>query len=152
MLDGGIHVPFLMQWKGKLPAGEVYEEVVSSLDILPTTLSVAGAAVQPEWQLDGVNLLPYIVGAASGVPHETLFWRYKAWSKKPEQDGWAIRKGEWMLVRNGWGQTAPALYHLGDDPEQCKDLSKTQPERYDDMLKLWTRWDQGNAVPGSITK
>ena len=152
MLEGGIHVPFLMQWKGQLPEGKVYEEVVSSLDIVPTTLAVAGVEAQPEWQLDGVNLLPYIVGRADGVPHETLFWRYKAWSKKPEQDGWAIRKGEWMLVRNGWAKAAPALYHLADDPEQREDLSRTQPERYDDMLKLWSRWDQGNAVPGSITK
>ena len=150
MLEGGIHVPFLMQWKGKLPAGRVYEEPVSSLDIVPTTLAIAGAQIQPAWQLDGVNLLPYIVGRASGVPHDALFWRFKAWSKKPEQDGWAIRKGEWMLVRNGWGQTAPALYNLAEDPEQLKDLSKTQPERYDDMLKLWTRWDQKNVVPGSV--
>ena len=78
LLEGGIHVPFLMQWKGKLPGGKVYENMVSSLDIVPTTLALAGAKIRPEWQLDGVNLLPYISGEKPGKPHKTLFWRYKA--------------------------------------------------------------------------
>ena len=50
LLEGGIHVPFLMQWKGKLPGGKVYKNMVSSLDIVPTTLALAGAKIRPEWQ------------------------------------------------------------------------------------------------------
>ena len=152
LLEGGIHVPFLMQWKGKLPAGRVYEHMVSSLDVVPTTLALAGAKIQPEWQLDGVNLLPYLSGDKHGKPHQTLFWRYNAWSNKPEQDGWAVHKGDWMLVRNGWAQTPPALYNLANDPRQTKDLSRKQPELYDDMLKLWRQWDAQNVEPGSITQ
>ena len=150
LLEGGIHVPFLMQWKGKLPGGKVYENMVSSLDIVPTTLALAGAKIRPEWQLDGVNLLPYISGEKPGKPHKTLFWRYKAWSNKPEQDGWAVRQGDWMLVRNGWSRTPPALYNLASDPGQSRDLSRKQPELYDDLLKLWKQWDSHNVKPGSI--
>ena len=152
LLEGGIHVPFLMQWKGKLPGGKVYENMVSSLDIVPTTLALAGAKIRPEWQLDGVNLLPYISGEKPGKPHKTLFWRYKAWSNKPEQDGWAVRKGDWMLVRNGWSRTPPALYNLASDPRQSKDLSRKQPELYDDLLRLWKQWDSHNVKPGSINE
>lgn len=152
MLEGGIRVPFLVQWKGKLPAGKVYEEVVSSLDIVPTALAVAGASLQPEWQLDGVNLLPYLAGNTRSVPHDTLFWRFKARSKKPEQDGWAVRQGNWMLVRNGWGGSAPALYNLAEDPQQRADQSKVQSERSNDMLELWNEWDASNVVPGSVTE
>ena len=152
LLEGGIHVPFLMQWKGKLPGGKVYENMVSSLDIVPTTLALAGAKIRPEWQLDGVNLLPYISGDKPGKPHKTLFWRYKAWSNKPEQDGWAVRQGDWMLVRNGWSRTLPALYNLATDPRQSKDLSREQPELYDDLLRLWKQWDSQNVEPGSINQ
>jgi len=150
LLEGGIHVPFIMQWKGTLPAGKVYEEPVISLDILPTSLAAAGGEIKPEYQFDGVNLLPFILGKEKGAPHEALFWRYKAWSKKPEQDGWAIREGDWMLVRNGWAQTPPALYNLADDPQQKNDLSKGQPERFENMLRKWNAWDSKNIKPGSL--
>ena len=150
MLEGGIHVPFIMQWKGTLPAAKVYEEPVISLDILPTTLAASGAGIKPEWELDGVNLLPFVLGEEEGAPHEALFWRYKAWSKKPEQDGWAIRKGDWMLVRNGWARTPPALYNLAEDPQQKHDLFKAQPERFSNLLKKWKAWDAKNITPGSI--
>jgi arylsulfatase A-like enzyme len=152
LLEGGIHVPFLMQWKGRMPGGKVYKNMVSSLDIVPTTLALAGAKIRPEWQLDGVNLLPYISGEKPGKPHKTLFWRYKAWSNKPEQDGWAVRKGDWMLVRNGWSRTPPALYNLASDPGQSKDLSRKQPELYDDLLRMWKQWDSQNVEPGSINQ
>ena len=150
MLEGGIRVPFIMQWKGTLPADKVYEEPVISLDILPTSLAAAGGEIKPEYQFDGVNLLPFLLGEKKGTPHETLFWRYKAWSHKPEQDGWAIRQGDWMLVRNGWARTAPALYNLADDPQQKNDLSKAQPERFENMLKRWNAWDAKNIKPGSL--
>ena len=150
MLEGGIRVPFIMQWKGTLPAKKVYEEPVISLDILPTSLAAAGGEIKPEWKLDGVNLLPFIQGRDKGLPHEALYWRYKAWSKKPEQDGWAIREGDWMLVRNGWAQTKPALYNLADDPQQKNDLSQSQPERFENMLRKWDAWDVKNIQPGSL--
>ena len=61
-LEGGIHVPFVVQWKGKLPAGSVYDTPVIQLDILPTALAAAGVAVSPEWKLDGVDLSPRPAG------------------------------------------------------------------------------------------
>ena len=150
MLEGGIHVPFLMQWKGTLPAGQVYDPMVSSLDIVPTCLELAGIEPLAEWQLDGVNLIPYVLGHRTGLPHQTLFWRYKAWSQRPEQDGWAIRMGDWMLVRNGWAQKPPALYNLQQDPQQLNDLSRMQPERMANMRKRWEVWDALNVRPGSM--
>ena len=68
--DGGIRVPFFVQWKGHLPAGKVYDEMVAQIDILPTALAAAGGEVRADWKLDGVNLLPYLEGKAAGRPHE----------------------------------------------------------------------------------
>ena len=150
LLEGGIREPFLIQWKGTLPAGKIYEEPVISIDILPTALAAAGAEIKPEWKLDGVNLLPFLSGEKKDAPHEALFWRYKAWTHKPEQDAWAIREGDWMLVRNGWARTPPALYNLAEDPEQRNDLSNVYPERFAGMRKRWEAWDAGNVNPGSV--
>ena len=61
-LEGGIRVPFVVQWKGKLPAGKTYDQPIIQLDILPTALAAAGVEVKADWKLDGVNLLPFLEG------------------------------------------------------------------------------------------
>src|SRR5262245_35457825 len=60
--EGGIHVPLFVQWKGHVPAGTVYDQPGISLDILPTAIAAAGSHPATDWQLDGVNLLPYLGG------------------------------------------------------------------------------------------
>jgi arylsulfatase A-like enzyme len=150
MLEGGIRVPYLVQWKGVLPAGKVYEKPVMSLDILPTSLAAAGQAIKPEWELGGVNLLPYLMGEKTTAPSKTLFWRFHMWTNQPEKDGWAIRRGDWKLVKNGWGQKPVALYNLKSDPREKKNLIKSQPERATELMKEWNEWDSTNITPGSI--
>ena len=74
-LEGGIRVPFAIQWKGHIAPGTVYNRPVIQLDIQPTALAAAGVDIRPEWKFDGVNLLPFIAGQTTGVPHEALYWR-----------------------------------------------------------------------------
>jgi len=150
VLEGGIHVPFIMQWKGRLPAGKIYEEPVISLDILPTTLAAVGADIQPEWELDGVNLLPFLSGKKKGTPHEELYWRFNIWSDKPELNRWAIRQGDWVLLHNCVGRTPMELHNLAEDPGQKKNLVKAQPERVSKMLKKWEAWNAKHPEPGSV--
>ena len=83
LLEGGIRVPFLVQWKGRIPAGRTYDAPVISLDILPTALGAAGVKPQPDWKLDGTNLLPFLTGEKQGVPHDTLYWRFRFPSDQP---------------------------------------------------------------------
>lgn len=150
VLEGGIHVPFIMQWKGKFPAGKVYEEPVISLDILPTTLAAVGVEIRPEWKLDGVNLLPYLSGRKKGTPHEELYWRFNIWSDKPELNRWAIRQGDWVLVHNVVGRFPMELHNLAEDPGQKKNLIKAHPERVSKMLKKWEAWSAEHPEPGSV--
>src|SRR5262245_14407191 len=72
-LEGGIRVPFTARWPKGLPAGAIYEHPVIQLDLLPTLLAAAGVEAKPDWQLDGVNLIPYWTGRDSRPPHETLY-------------------------------------------------------------------------------
>lgn len=72
VLEGGIRVPWLMQWKGHLPAGKVYENPAISLDIHPTAVAAAGGSIPADAKLDGVNLLPFLTGSAKGQARAAL--------------------------------------------------------------------------------
>lgn len=88
--EGGIRVPFAMQWKGQVLAGQIFEHPVISLDIFATASSLAQA--KPKNELDGVNLIPFLTGKEKGVPHEELYWRnYNA-------DRFAIRTADSKLI------------------------------------------------------
>ena len=90
MYEGGIRVPFAIQWLGTIPSGQVYHQPVISLDIFATVAAYAG--VSSRNPLDGVNLVPFITGKDTGMPHEYLYWR------KFDQGAYAIRNGEMKLV------------------------------------------------------
>ena len=150
--EGGIRVPFLVQWKGHLPAGKIYESPVIQLDILPTAVAAAGGEVSPDAKLDGVNLLPYLKGESEGRPHETLYWRFG-----PE---WAIRRGDWKLVQ-GYDYdadqaglsvarvkvTPPMLFNLTRDLGETTDLSGQQPDRVKELRAAWDSWNQEMIPP-----
>ena len=75
LFEGGIRVPFAMQWPSQIKANTKYEQPVISLDIFATIAANIGKASAPKNELDGVNLLPFLKGAKQGSPHEYLFWR-----------------------------------------------------------------------------
>ncbi len=136
-LEGGVRVPFMMQWKGKLPAGKTYEHPVIQLDLLPTFLAAAGGKADPEWKLDGVNLLPYLAGENPGRPHESLYWRFG--------EQWAIRHGDWKLVSSRIDGKEPRLFNLAEDIGEAKDLLAAQPEKTRELRALWDQWNAGQA-------
>jgi arylsulfatase A-like enzyme len=72
VLEGGIRVPMFFKWPATLPAGMTKDELVSSLDILPTFITAAGGAIQPSERLTGVDLLPFLTGKREQTPHESL--------------------------------------------------------------------------------
>ena len=145
LLEGGIRIPFMVQWKGHLPAGTTYDPPVTSLDILPTALSAAGVKVQPEWKLEGADLLPYLSGATSGTPHDTLCWRFRFPPNQPALHRWAIRQGDWKLVKNG--KEPLALYNLANDIGESKNLATDQPDRVIKMKAAYQHWDAQNKEP-----
>jgi arylsulfatase A-like enzyme len=140
-------VPFLVRWKGRLPAGKVYDPPVIQLDIHATALAAAGVQVEPGWQLDGVDLLPYLGDRKAGPPHAALFWRFG--------EQMAVRMGDWKLVRadraadRPFGDIAPRpmLFHLGDDVGEKNDLAAARQEKARELYEAWRKWDAGLAPP-----
>jgi arylsulfatase A-like enzyme len=154
--DGGIHVPLFVQWKGRLPAGKVDDRPVISLDILPTAVAAAGGTVSTDWQLDGVNLLPYLEGKNTAAPHDHLCWRFG-----PQ---WAIRQGNWKLAQ-GFDEAAnpmpgqpdkykvvaqPQLFNLASDPGESKDVAAAQPEKVAELKALYDKWNANNKEPAWV--
>lgn len=140
-LEGGIRVPFFVSWTGQLPAGKVYDQPVSALDVLPTAASVAGTKA-PEG-IEGVNLLPHLKGEKADAPHESLAWRFG-----PQK---AIRRGKWKLVdfrdfeaktQSGW-----QLFDLDADISESKNLATEHPELVTELSKAWDDWNAKNVAP-----
>ena len=137
--EGGLRVPFLMGWKGTIPAGRVVSSPVISLDIFATASSAAGAVISPQRQaeLDGVDLLPFLTDKTSGPPHEILFWRI---GKKA-----AIRKGDWKALRNRGEKWE--LYDLSRDISEASDESENQPEKLSELKAEWEKMNREMKDP-----
>lgn len=148
-LEGGVRVPYLVQWKGHLPAGKTYDRPVISLDVIPTALAAASVDPLLDYPLDGVNLLPFLKGEKSTDPHEALFWRWR--SEK------AIRVGDWKLVTSNdkrSGHPDWVLIDLENDIEERTDLTAQYPEIAKDLLERWSQWNEslppiGQAIESS---
>jgi len=139
VFEGGLRVPFMMQWPGTIPTGKTYSNPVIALDILPTFVAAAGGAPAADWKVDGVNLLPFLTGKAKGVPHEQLFWRFG--------QQWAMREGDWKLMSMGG---PPSLYNLKSDIGETKDLSNAEKGRMESMAAAWENWNKNN-IPARWT-
>lgn len=137
--EGGPRVPFLVQWKGRLPSGKTYDLPVMNLDVTPTILAAAGHPIDAAGRLDGVDLMPFLSGQADGRPHENLFWRFG--------DQWAVRSGDRKLVVSKGGSGSPELYDLAADIGERNDLAATEPERVAALRKLYDGWNAEQAEP-----
>jgi arylsulfatase A-like enzyme len=148
-LEGGIHVPFVVSWAGKIKPG-VYDKPAIQLDLTATALTIAGVEPKPEMKLDGVNLLPYLSGEKTDAPHEALYWRFG--------QQMAIRVGNMKLVRydgnadtNTGGRKQPVsavkLYDLAADPGEAKDLIAPMPDKAKELQAKWDAWNATLVSP-----
>ncbi|MEM1293750.1 MAG: sulfatase-like hydrolase/transferase [Verrucomicrobiota bacterium] len=146
--EGGIRTPFLIQWKSRLPAGEVFSKPVISLDLFPTCIAAGGGTVKQASQLDGVNLLPWLNGKRDDSPHKSLFWRFGT--------QWAIRHGDWKLVQAREGKTGSIqiaetgpvrLFDLSNDLAETNDLATALPEKVAELQQFWDTWAEQLPKP-----
>ncbi len=140
-LEGGIRVPFIMRWPGKVPANKVYNNPVISLDIMHTCVAIAGGKVEvPTFKKgrrtltrprDGVNLLPYINGENTSRPHQTLYWRMTL-------RGGVIREGDWKLIMTPHHPTM--LFDLSKDVSEQHNLATSHPELVKKLFAKYHLW------------
>lgn len=130
MWEGGIRVPALARWPGRIPAGTVRRGCGVTHDLLPTTLAVAGLPKPDTLTLDGHNLMPLLEhGEDDGG--RTLCWSYIREGHQVREK--AVRQGRWKWL-NG------ELYDLEADPAESEDLAVERPEIAAAMRAAWERW------------
>lgn len=133
VFEGGIHVPFIMSYPGKIPAASVYESPVISIDLPQTMLAFADA--QPILNTAGVDLMPFVQGGSVESPHDSLFWRMARNGKI------AIRQGADKLVIAG---EVTYLFDLATDLSETSNIAFSNPETVKDLVRRWRVWNQGN--------
>ena len=128
--EGGIHVPGFANWPGRIRPGRIADPV-HIVDWFPTLAALAGHAPDEPLPLDGVDLSPRLFGDGA-LAERDLYW---TWS--PKINRWALRRGEWKVVKIGRGEPAgPAdwqLFHLGRDPEEKTDVAAAHADVVEDL-------------------
>lgn len=134
--EGGFRVPFTMQFPARLQAGMTYDKPISSLDLFPTAVALAGGDLPKDRPYDGVNLLPFLTGKNIPGPHEVLCWR------NGENAG--VRKGNWKLFKGGdkyW------LYDLSKDNGEQTNVAAQNPKVVEVLKKELQKWEAQMKPP-----
>jgi arylsulfatase A-like enzyme len=132
--EGGHRIAFFAHWPDRIPKGQVFDGLTSSLDIFATAVDVSGGATQ---ETDGVSLLPYFTGEKTGDPHQKLFWRKEGMA--------AARDGSHKLIRVD--SLGVRLYDLENDLRETQDLSLSDTTRLIEMQKELSGWEKGLMAP-----
>jgi arylsulfatase A-like enzyme len=134
--EGGVRVPFALQWKGIIPAGQTYDHPVISLDIFSTAVAIS--EVSPKNQLDGVNLVPFLTGENKGIPHQELYWRNYAANR------FAIRTADSKQILE---TDKIFLFDIQKDISEKVNLAANQTNRVRELTKLIENWKMSLMDP-----
>lgn len=136
--EGGIRVPAIAYWAGKIPPNSVNEQPIITMDWTATFLALAGARRNPKFPLDGIDLSRVLFHKKSNI-ERTFFWRLTQ-SKKEN----AVRQGNWKFLKNENGEY---LFDLSSDPSETKDLKEMFPSRFIMLKKLYKNWESQVLKP-----
>ena len=134
--EGGMRVPCIMSWKGKIPSGTVCDEIGATIDLLPTFANLAGAKIPDDRIIDGKNIWPIISGKEGALSPHDIYYYYKG--NRLE----SARQGKWKIRRSGKQSQSVELYNLEDDISESKNLSPKNPELIEVMLKKMDEFDK----------
>lgn len=121
--EGGLRIPLIMNWPGKIAAGHTPSQPVIQTDLVPTLLSVAGVKVTGE--MDGVDLLPIVLEQFAIAPRD-LFWHFPHYTNQGSKPAGAVRSDDWKLVEY-YEDGQAELYNLRDDIGETKNVAAEQP-------------------------
>ena len=132
--EGGIRVPAIFKWPGRIPAGKTSAQVGITMDLTATILAATNSPVPTDARLEGVNLLPLLQESARRT-ERTLFWRVTGAARRQR----AVRQGDWKLLLDGG---VPLLFNVANDVGERNDLANQHSEIVKRLLPLITQWEQ----------
>lgn len=131
LLEGGLRVPTLICWPARIPAGQVSDQVVITMDWFPTLLEAAGVAPATDYPPDGISILPILCGHHAAVPRK-LFWRYKTNAQRAARDG----DHKYLKIRDN-----SFLFDVVADPRERANLWLRQRDVAERLLSEWQAWN-----------
>ncbi len=145
--EGGIRVPVIINWPGKVKPGSVSHEPVISTDFYPTILAATGQKLRPHQHVDGRSLVPVLSGTGS-LDRKAIYWHYPHYNQHPQSfPSGVIRAGDWKLIE-AFETGEVSLYNLANDIGETNDLSAKEPAKVAELharLKAWR--EQVDADP-----
>jgi arylsulfatase A-like enzyme len=130
LLEGGLRIPAIVRWPGHVPAGAISEQVMISMDWMPTLLAAAGTGPDPAYPPDGENLLPNLTGRAT--PHaRKLYWRFRAGGQR------ALRDGDWKYLRIAGNEF---LFDVVKDQRERANLINRNKDVFARLKSDWEAW------------
>ena len=152
LYEGGIRVPWIARWPGRIRPGSTSPEPILSVDLYPTLLEVAGTRAEAGYPLDGKSLAPVLFGDGTArLDREAIFWHFPGYLGSG-RDVWrttpagAIRAGDWKLIEF-FEDGRVELYNLKQDIGEKTDLADAEPARRDDLLRRLRAWRDSVQAP-----
>lgn len=155
LYEGGIRVPYIFHWPGKIKPGTVCEEPIIGVDLYPTFVELAGGKLDAAYPLDGISLLPCLLSEGGGTldRKNAMFWIFPNWTMYDEASGewfqgWrnAILLGDYKLIEHVDAGRVE-LYNIASDPGEANDLSKSNPEVTATLMRQLAEWKKNIGAP-----
>lgn len=139
LLEGGIRVPGIVRFPGRIPAGTVSNQMATTMDWMPTVLDAAGIAPRAGQVLDGMSLVSPLVNDRS--VNRSLFWKFQGHNQR------AARIGNYKYLKIDENEF---LFDLSVDTLERADIKADQPERLDWLKEAWEEWNSGMVTDDAI--
>lgn len=158
LYEGGVTVPWIFRWKGHIEPGRTDATPITSVDLYPTLVELAGGDAPPNYTLDGVSLAGLLQGQQAALDREDLYWHFPGylgannnqWRTTP---GGSIRSGDWKLLEY-FEDGHLELYNLKDDISEKHNLAESEPEKARELHAKLVAWREsvGAPMPGPNTE
>jgi arylsulfatase A-like enzyme len=158
LYEGGVRVPYIFRWKGKIAAGMKNTTPINSVDLYPTLLEIAGAARPHDYTLDGVSYVSLLTGQKKALDRDAIYWHFPGylgagagqWRTTP---GGSVHAGDWKLIEY-FEDGRQELYNLRDDIGENHDLAKENPDKVKELHAKLVAWREsvGAKMPTKNTE
>ena len=145
LFEGGIGVPFIARWPGKIPSDRVDKKsILSAVDLLPTFCDVAGVELPNDYQPDGISQINALMGNGMTMREKPLFWKFNSpWPAQASRPhhwiSYAVLENQWKMVTNR-DQSHIELYDILSDPFEKKDLSQSRRPTVNHLTTTLNQW------------
>jgi arylsulfatase A-like enzyme len=154
VFEGGIHMPYTIQWPAVYPRNSNFDKLVTTMDVLPTIAVAAGYSEQElkqQYHIEGTDLTPYITGKITEVPHDQMFWRFKVKEKNAKQTvSSAVRSGDFKYIQSvsKGGKVEEYLYNIRQDAKESLNLisDASLKSTLQDLKEKLDKWSKENPM------